>query len=186
MKSSILVTILLFLVVIFITTDIAYSSNPFLNKKDVIEKKTIPPKVKGNIWLKPFIKTSQKYQRIFKQKLTNFAKEMKTDPFGVSFWLFLWFSFLYGVFHALGPGHGKSIAVSFFLSRPGKIMHGFLMGNILTFSHVFSAVILMLILYFIFKSAGLINFDHYSVYLAWVSGILLMGVSVYLIYKSIH
>ena len=37
-------------------------------------------------------------------------------------------AFVYGVLHALGPGHGKVIVVSYFLSRDAQIMRGLLMG----------------------------------------------------------
>jgi nickel/cobalt exporter len=76
--------------------------------------------------------------------LTRFGKEIRKHPYSTSFWLFLLFSFTYGVVHALGPGHGKSIVVSYFLSRPGKYFHGVLMGNMLTFVHVFSAILIVL------------------------------------------
>ena len=35
-------------------------------------------------------------------------------------------AFAYGVLHALGPGHGKVVVVSYFLSRDAQIMRGFL------------------------------------------------------------
>jgi hypothetical protein len=37
-------------------------------------------------------------------------------------------AFAYGVVHALGPGHGKVVVVSYFLSRDAQIMRGFMMG----------------------------------------------------------
>lgn len=161
------------------------AANPFTGNGGTVKSAIDKP---GNVnqWMQPVIQFSQTYQKKFKEKLTGFAKQMKTRPFGGAFWLFLWFSFLYGIFHALGPGHGKSIAISYFLSRPGKIMHGFLMGNLLTFSHVFSAVTVIMIIYFILKASGLAAFDRYSGYLTVISTVLLMAVGIYLIGHSIH
>jgi ABC-type nickel/cobalt efflux system permease component RcnA len=52
-------------------------------------------------------------------------------------------AFLYGVFHALGPGHGKFVVASYFLSREARIWRGFLMGVQIALTHVVSAVALL-------------------------------------------
>jgi nickel/cobalt transporter (NicO) family protein len=49
----------------------------------------------------------------------------------------------YGVLHALGPGHGKVIVVSYFLTRDAQIMRGFLMGLQIAVCHVLSAAIVV-------------------------------------------
>ena len=49
----------------------------------------------------------------------------------------------YGVLHALGPGHGKVIVVSYFLSRDAQIMRGFLMGLQIAVCHVLSAAVVV-------------------------------------------
>jgi nickel/cobalt transporter (NicO) family protein len=52
-------------------------------------------------------------------------------------------AFVYGVLHALGPGHGKVIVVSYFLSRDAQIMRGFLMGLQIAMFHVLSAAVVV-------------------------------------------
>jgi nickel/cobalt transporter (NicO) family protein len=49
-------------------------------------------------------------------------------------------AFLYGVIHALGPGHGKLVVVSYFLSREAQIGRGLLMGLQIAIFHVISAM----------------------------------------------
>ncbi len=52
-------------------------------------------------------------------------------------------AFLYGVFHALGPGHGKFVVVSYFLSRDARLWRGLLMGLQIALTHVISAIVLL-------------------------------------------
>ena len=52
-------------------------------------------------------------------------------------------AFAYGVVHALGPGHGKVVVVSYFLSRDAQIMRGFLMGLQIAIFHVLSAAVVV-------------------------------------------
>jgi ABC-type nickel/cobalt efflux system permease component RcnA len=52
-------------------------------------------------------------------------------------------AFAYGVVHALGPGHGKVVVVSYFLSRDAQIMRGFLMGLQIAVFHVLSAAVIV-------------------------------------------
>jgi nickel/cobalt transporter (NicO) family protein len=46
---------------------------------------------------------------------------------------------LFGALHALMPGHGKSVLVSYHLGRPGRLWDGLLTGIVLALSHVGSA-----------------------------------------------
>jgi nickel/cobalt transporter (NicO) family protein len=52
-------------------------------------------------------------------------------------------AFLYGVLHALGPGHGKLVVLSSFLSREARIGRGLLMGLQIAIFHVISAVVVV-------------------------------------------
>jgi ABC-type nickel/cobalt efflux system permease component RcnA len=52
-------------------------------------------------------------------------------------------AFLYGVLHALGPGHGKLVVVTYFLAREARIGKGLLMGLQIAVFHVLSAIVLV-------------------------------------------
>ncbi len=52
-------------------------------------------------------------------------------------------AFLYGVLHALGPGHGKLVVVSYFLSRDAQVGRGLLMGLQIAVFHVISAIVVV-------------------------------------------
>jgi ABC-type nickel/cobalt efflux system permease component RcnA len=52
-------------------------------------------------------------------------------------------SFLYGVFHAAGPGHGKMVVGSYFLTHRSRISHGLAMSATAAFIQAMSAIILV-------------------------------------------
>jgi len=52
-------------------------------------------------------------------------------------------SFLYGVFHAVGPGHGKVVVGSYFLSRRARLMHGLAMSGSAALVQSVSAIVLV-------------------------------------------
>lgn len=52
-------------------------------------------------------------------------------------------AFLFGMVHALMPGHGKSVLVSYHLGRPSKLIEGVFTGTVLALTHVGLAVILV-------------------------------------------
>ena len=53
-------------------------------------------------------------------------------------------AFVFGIVHALMPGHGKSVLVSYHLGRPSHLIEGVATGTILALTHVVLAVILVL------------------------------------------
>jgi nickel/cobalt transporter (NicO) family protein len=58
-------------------------------------------------------------------------------------------AFLYGVFHALGPGHGKTVIVGYFLGRGGSIARGVAMAGWIALSHVIGAIVIVGVVHYI-------------------------------------
>lgn len=174
----------LLLLIVLVGTSISYGSqNPFLSGS--AKEKTVQKKIKGPGVLHHVMDLIAKWQKQLKIKLTAFARDIRTNPRGKSFWLFLLVAFAYGVVHALGPGHGKTISCSYFLSRPGNIFQGLLMGNLVAFMHVFSAVVIVTAVYFILKTSGMTKFENLSATLQKLSYLLLLLLGLCLASKSI-
>ncbi len=145
-----------------------------------------PPREAKPGWFQAFFTTLFSWQKTLKQRMTQVGKDIQAHPYGASFWLFLLFAFVYGILHALGPGHGKTIVVSYFLSHPGKYLHGAMMGNLLTFVHVFSAVLLIVAVRAVLGMIGGVSFDSASAYLGTISYSLLIVLGLLLLGKSIY
>jgi nickel/cobalt exporter len=161
------------------------AQNPFVSGK----KKTRQSERNARKYprfLQPILSKITAWQRTLRRYLTRFGREIREHPYSNSFWLFLLLSFTYGVIHALGPGHGKSIVVSYFLNRPGKYFHGALMGNMLTFVHVFSAVIIVLFVRFALNIRGGTSFEIASRNLEKISYSLLIFLGLFLLGKCVY
>ncbi|MCQ2091776.1 MAG: hypothetical protein MJY85_03780 [Fibrobacter sp.] len=124
-------------------------------------------------------------QKMLRENIAAKITAMKNGESGVV-WTFLLICFLYGMLHALGPGHGKSIVVGYFLARNGKWKHGVALGAGITFTHTLSAVILLFVLYGILKAAvfptfelGRQGIEKVSYGLVCFTGLLLIGIAIH-------
>lgn len=52
-------------------------------------------------------------------------------------------SFLYGVFHAVGPGHGKAVVSAYFLARAASIRRGLALGALIAAIQAVSAIVIV-------------------------------------------
>jgi ABC-type nickel/cobalt efflux system permease component RcnA/ABC-type uncharacterized transport system substrate-binding protein len=91
-------------------------------------------------------------QKELTTRLNAFGTDLRDNPLGPALWMFLGLSFVYGVIHAVGPGHGKAVVCSYFLANPGSLASGALMGNAITFVHMGSAAAAVGVAYLIFSS----------------------------------
>ena len=70
----------------------------------------------------------------------------------------------YGIFHAAGPGHGKTIVSSFLLANEGKIRQSFIIGYLVAAVHALSALAVVLVLYYLIRgifATGVEQANHY-------------------------
>lgn len=62
-------------------------------------------------------------------------------------------AFAYGVVHALGPGHGKLVVATYFLSHHARVGRGLLMGAQIAVCHVIAAIIVVLLADLVLRQA---------------------------------
>jgi ABC-type nickel/cobalt efflux system permease component RcnA len=77
-------------------------------------------------WLQPLIGFINAKQQEFYRALTAALKDMKTDPWQL--WWLVGISFLYGIFHAAGPGHGKAVISAYMIANETELKRGVLIS----------------------------------------------------------
>jgi ABC-type nickel/cobalt efflux system permease component RcnA len=60
-------------------------------------------------------------------------------------------SLAYGIFHAAGPGHGKTIVGSFLLANEAELRHSFIIGYLVAIVHALCALAVVLLLYYVIR-----------------------------------
>jgi ABC-type nickel/cobalt efflux system permease component RcnA len=64
----------------------------------------------------------------------------------VVWWIMVPLALLYGVIHALGPGHGKFVVISYFSSHNARYVRGIIAGIQIALVHVVSAITIVLVM----------------------------------------
>ena len=124
--------------------------------------------------------------------LSSFSKKVKEYLLkiqnGDSYALFilLGVSFLYGIIHALGPGHGKSLAFAYFSSNKSSYFKAFWISQASAFVHIVGALILVVVSVFLLQSF-LNNFVKDSVeILTKLSSVMIILLAIYILYNKLN
>lgn len=153
--------------------------NPFISKEPQ-KREPSPPAYTSKFFTKLVA-----WQHKLNQELTRLTNELKTTRSKKALIPLILLAFLYGVIHAAGPGHGKTISFSYFLSQRAQIRKGLILGNLISFLHALSGVIIVLAIYFIFKTSYLSSFETVSEKLKLISYSLIVLIGVVLLLKNI-
>lgn len=123
--------------------------------------------------------------------LTKFSKQIKEnlleikDGNLIALFTLLFVSFFYGIIHAMGPGHGKTLAFSYFMTTKSSYLRAFVISQLTAFIHIVGALILVLISVFIIESF-FNNFVNDSItMITKLSALLIMVLAIFILYKKI-
>jgi nickel/cobalt exporter len=162
------------------------SRNPFIASKKPKESQFKSPAAGYPSFLQPIMQKIAATQQLVRQQMVRVAADIHQHPFGRSFWVFMLLSFLYGVIHALGPGHGKIYTSSYFLSHPGTFKKGLLFGNLTMLFHVLSGSILILGGSLVLKTSGAMTLENYGLVLERISYALLIGLGLWFAGRAVR
>ncbi len=86
-----------------------------------------------------------KVQRMLNFEITKTLRNIKKEKNPMVFAIGIFFAFLYGCLHALGPGHSKAIIASYFISSEEKLQKVPIMAYQISMTHVITPIIFVLI-----------------------------------------
>ncbi|WP_419768393.1 nickel/cobalt transporter [Arcobacter sp.] len=158
--------------------------------KDIEEQKKeeITPvkkvEVKEELKKTPKVQDENYLTKFSKQIKQNLLKIEKGDNFALFTLLFI--SFIYGIIHAMGPGHGKSLAFSYFMSNKSSYTRALIISQLTAFIHILGALILVLISVFLITTFLNSFVDDSIKIITKLSAIFIMLLAVFILYKKVR
>lgn len=141
---------------------------------------------------KPIVKKEKKaiestQENLLKQsveKIKSLFESIKDSNEPYAYFLLLIFAYVYGVIHAIGPGHGKTLVSSYFLSNDKSYSKALSISLAIGLVHTFSAFLLTLIIYFLINTFLAKVVDDTIFYTTKISAAIIIGIAIYLMYKK--
>ena len=94
--------------------------------------------------LKPIKVQVLKWNMWINKQIPKYMKSLKNNPSIIVILTALFAAFVYGILHTLGPGHGKMVVATYFLTQEAKFLQGVWLGVKTAFAHVGGAIVLIL------------------------------------------
>jgi len=122
----------------------------------------------------------------FTYKIKKYLVEIEKGEEKFALFLLLIASFVYGVLHALGPGHGKALAFSYFSAQKSSYFQAFIISLATAFIHILGALILVLVSVFILQSV-LNRFMEDSIsYITAFCSVVIMLLALFILYRKLN
>jgi ABC-type nickel/cobalt efflux system permease component RcnA len=124
-------------------------------------------------------------QASLRDALGNYFHSWKESGSQSLFWGILGVAFLYGIIHALGPGHRKTVIFSLYLVRRAPAWEPAGTGALLALLHAGAAIVILLALRGV---SGAISgrADNITIYMEGFAYVLLIAVALYLVAQAIR
>ena len=125
------------------------------------------------------------FQRQVNAGVAIHMRALETGNSFAAFFLGLGVAFLYGMVHALGPGHGKFVIMSYFMGREVYVLRGLVMAIQMAVVHVIAAVVIVWVADILLKTS-------LGIGLADVPGIragsflIIAAIGVYMLYQAVR
>lgn len=119
----------------------------------------------------------------FINEIKNLFAQSQNNPLALLTLMLL--SFLYGLFHAAGPGHGKVLVGSYFVANGGNYLRALLLCLKIGFIHVIGAFILVLVSVFFIKTFVSSLISDVTFYTTIFSSVVILILASYLIFKKL-
>lgn len=125
------------------------------------------------------------FQRRANAEIASHMNAVEQGDDLAAFLLGLTITFVYGMVHAFGPGHGKLVIVSYFLGREARVMRGVVMAVQVAVVHVIAAVVVVWLADFVLRSGFGIGLSEVPGVRA-ASFLIIFGIGVYMLYRAVR
>lgn len=122
-------------------------------------------------------------QKRFYLLMTTALKAMRDDPWQA--WILVSLSFLYGILHAAGPGHGKAVISSYMIANETALRRGILLSFISSILQAISAIVLVGLAWFVLRGTG-ISMGMTGRYMELASYVLVILCGLYIISRKLR
>ncbi|WP_299695068.1 nickel/cobalt transporter [uncultured Vibrio sp.] len=135
--------------------------------------------------------SSIQWQREVNAELTNLLYEAQSNPWGSGSYL-IGFSFIYGMLHSLGPGHGKVIVSTYLATHPTKAKASLVLTVVSAFLQAVVAILLVIVLLWGFSASMRVVNDKANMFvslsfaLVTLVGVMICWKAVKNIYKAMN
>lgn len=118
--------------------------------------------------------------RTITEKIHGALLEAQERPSLQTIGAILLFSLLYGIAHAAGPGHGKTLVATYFSTNDRSYARGISVALLIAITHVLSAFAITMILYWFVHAMFSQTISDISLYMTKFSGLVIVGIALYL------
>ncbi len=170
------------------TASVFFKYLPFEPQQEVVKKsqeenQTKPQKIEET----NSVKNESIQENLLKSSITKIKtlfESIKDEKNPFTYMFLLFFAYIYGVIHALGPGHGKTLVGSYFLSNERSYSKALYISLAIGIVHTFSAFLLTLIIYFVVDTFLAKFMDNSIYYTTKISALIIISIALYLIYQK--
>jgi len=165
-------------------TQIAETAAPKIDPRKLL----VPPKnPDGSFQVTPFTEDPVRWMRDHQQ---NFYRQMRSSLTAMNAaspltagWTLILLSFIYGVFHAAGPGHGKAVISAWLLATESELKRGILVAGLSAFFQSLTAIVVVSALLLFVHGAAAMARDVAG-FLESAGYLMIAGLGLYLIWGA--
>lgn len=131
-----------------------------------------------------FMRYVMAMQQEYYRAMAGALRAVNLQQSAAAVWGLVSISFLYGVFHAAGPGHGKIVVTSYLLADERDVRRGILLAFLSAFAQAVTAILVVGILAVLIGLSSRTTADAVP-YIERASFALIAGVGIWLIWQAV-
>ncbi|MCW8837409.1 MAG: DUF1007 family protein, partial [Thiovulaceae bacterium] len=176
------------------TANIVFSYTPFVktittqkDKNSTEEKPLLLKEQNIDPQAKKIQKKELTQENILKDsinKIKSLFEQIKDEKNPLTYIALLLFAYMYGVVHALGPGHGKTLVASYFLTNERSYTKALFISLAIGIVHTFSAFLLTVAIYFFLDVLFAQFVDNAVFYTTKISALIIIFIALYLLMQK--